>query len=232
MAEETESSEMELYPPEEEELQEYPLPDPKKILKVTGDQLDYVLLVPKGYGPTYPPYPPSPRYPRAAGEEKEKGKEKTPKAEKSKESKPQAASEVAITGLADALSQVADLQRQIAAMQEKIGRLEQENAEKTAELEKIRQEELTNIASEIVSMRIEKGLTPEDKKDAEVEKLAKLSKEQLEILREDTKNIIAKSEKPNPQAEVEKELEDREAQKRELRMRLFGHADPLEVQEG
>lgn len=139
-------------------------------------------------------------------------------------------------------SEKATLTKELEALKVEKATLEKGNADlklKVDELSKrlsdIDSTEKNKIVVAVVDGRIAKGLSKKEDREKDVEKLSKLSKEQLDILSEDVQKLTIQPPVGDPMPRTagaqptkdERDLSETEAKKREIRKKYFGHEDAL-----
>jgi len=212
-------------PPEEA----YPLP--VRVLSIVpSERIKELIIVPRGFGPTYPEYPAVQRqeeYPlpdankplKVTGDAIDYLVLVPPEVAQTYPTYPAARLSASTTAT------VEQLQQQKAELQAEVIRLQEENQQLQAQIAEMRAKTLMKLANEIVGLRIEKGLLEESKRQDTIQKLSKLNEEQLNILLEDTKKLTKLAGTPQPQSGGSGTEDERELKKKELRKQLFGHEE-------
>ena len=125
------------------------------------------------------------------------------------------------------------LKQKLADAEAKALELQKQNDELSKKLADMEHEKLVALAEKVADLKVSKGLLKEEGKEAEVEKLSKMSKDTLEVL--DTElsaiKVTLTEEDPQPSSTPAPEptqLTDDQKREQEIadaRMKMFGHSD-------
>lgn len=130
----------------------------------------------------------------------------------------------------------AKLSLQVETLTKQVEELSKSKTELETKLQAIDDAKRLSLATELIDMRIEKGLMSKDTKEDAVKKLTVMSEEQLSTAVEDYKTLNTKKPDPAPKSGGEPatkpvglETEGETDEKRQKRMAIFGHEDPIEA---
>lgn len=224
----------------------YPLPGDKgKPVKIAADELDSIVLLPKGYKA-----PGGQQMEEDEDEEKKKEEEEEDEEEDEQQKrKPDMADEEDEEDEEDEDDKGSNMKRKMTQLKEENADLKQklEGAMNLVQqlkgrLEEIDTAERTTLAEQICDIKIENDLLSEDNKAESIKELIKLEQAQLKTLLSEVRALLLgtvperKRAKPQTQlSEKEKkemstplELSMEERKARKVRDSMFGHEEPIE----
>ena len=209
----------------EDRIQEgYPFPgDTKKPLKITGQNIEYIVIAPKGYAGEYPAveselkdYPaPSEKPLKITAENIEwvvvvpKGYPTVRGTEPRKEAEKEA-------------EKASDVHKKL---EEELNTMKTENENLKKQIEEMLAERKENLAKNIVELRKEKGLIEDQDIPKKMCELKKLGVPQLQILLSDSQMLRKLGAMTEAKVKLSQNTEVDEVSK--LRKEWFGHSKPL-----
>jgi chromosome segregation ATPase len=137
--------------------------------------------------------------------------------------------------LATLAQEIDSLKAEKATLEKEKASLMQKVDELSKQLAAIDKMEVDKLLNSIVDGRIAKGLSKVEDKTKDIERLTKLSKTELTVLKEDIEKLSVQPPVGDPKpktagvqpTEAERNLSEMEAKRRTIRKEYFGHEDAL-----